>query len=501
MGGMLIQNEKNKATQTFVTTALAVDASKNSITLTLTPTDGVTPKIVMSGYGDSGAMMVKFADRPESELYYNNRSGCFEDDETDLCTADVDAGTEIRYHRQDARGEVSLILDPSDSPGGLSMEAPKKYKLSELVNIAKNKSFSSKVQFSVAMQSRDNAMASRLNLLPHVGVNDVVSFATSGINTLGLIKSIGNLAPFLFPSRWFKASALKSQALVDQDSYYIMQADSANMVEGLAYSLMRDQQVYSIYQQYVDSISKLEKLMEARERVGAVTPGSHLNILTVLNALNQTQNSLQTAIETDKISLSRAAGFMNPKAVDDLIAESLPEVALPPIAQDPQLQAQVIARSMELQQFDHLMSAARSNKKATIWSVLDPSGGAFLGFGLGSQIRASRDAINEVIAQKANEQSALLASLQMNLSTLQNAVQNYKIAESNLAVQKDRMRLMSAQMTIGSDVSIIEIQDMYQSALSAEANLLTARFTYHTAAAALNRLLYVGAYSDLGRAQ
>ena len=83
MGGMLIQNERNKATQTFVTTALAVDASKNSITLTLTPTDGVTPKIEMSDYGDRGAMMVKFANRPESEVHYSDRSGCFEDEETD----------------------------------------------------------------------------------------------------------------------------------------------------------------------------------------------------------------------------------------------------------------------------------------------------------------------------------------------------------------------------------------------------------------------------------
>jgi outer membrane protein TolC len=410
-------------------------------------------------------------------------------------------GKEVKLDITPAAGTaLSFVLDRAQTGSMPPLEPPTEYKLSQLTQRAIDRSFTSRIEFEQVVQARLQSENAHLNLLPHISIGTIIGWATSGVSAIGLIKSIGDFAPFLFPSNWFKAKEAGLQSVAERYTYLLMKADSGSITSGLVFQIARDKKSIERMQVERAAIAEIREQIYNRERLGLLPEGSTIDIDSILDAADKAVLGLQQAVAEEYTSLAQAAGFFNPNAVKGITLDTDASVEKP-VTFDPALTSKdALDRAVELKQMDALIAVARAQRYQRYFDWLDPSGGsgASIGFGLGPYIAIGSSQVREAEIKRQQLQSTLLQKVANTITEIDTSIAAHELALKDVSIQQTRVQRYLNQIRIGVNVSTTDLINALASQMQADLDAVNTEFQYLVSYDKMQRTLYAGPYSNLG---
>lgn len=409
-------------------------------------------------------------------------------------------GSQVTVDLTASGSTLSVIMNRADPANMPKLETPADYTLSQLTKRAVSQSFTSEIEFQNVVQAHLNSVSAHLNLVPHFTLGDVMSLATAAVNWTGLIRMVGDLAPFLVPSNWFLASEAHFNSDAERYGYQLMQANSGNISAGIAYGIVRDTQSLEKMQEERTLIAQVRQEVYDRERLGFLPQGSTDAVDSVLNACDKTILGLTDVVSQEYTSLAQASGFFNPKAVKSVTIDNSLSVENPDSFDPTQTSQLALTRSAELKQMDFLIAAAKTTKTERYFDWITPSGGAgaAIGAGMGAYIEIAAAQLAQTVVKRQQLQSQILQNVANTIQSLNDAVAGYQLAKQNIVIQNSLVNNYLNQMRLGIAVSTTDLITAFSGQMQANLDSLNAEFQYLVLHENVERLLYVGAYTGLG---
>jgi hypothetical protein len=379
------------------------------------------------------------------------------------------------------------------------METPADYKLSELVARAVSRSFSSQIEFENVVQARLNSESAHLNLVPHFSLGDLMGVSSIVASWTSLVRMVGDLAPFLIPSNWFKARTAGFQSDAEAYGYKLMQADSGNIAAGLGYAVVRDQLSLAKMQEERAKVAGIRDDVYYREHLGFLPDGSTDTVDAVLVACDKTILGLQGVIEQELAGLATAAGFFNPAAIKSVTIDNDLSIDHPDTFDTNQASQLALTRAAELKQMDFLIAAARNDHTERYFDWLDPSGGggAAIGIGMGAYIALGAAEAQAAAVKRQQVQARILQTVTVTNDTLNNSISAYAIAQRSSQIQDALVNDYLNQIHLGGSVPPSELITAFGGQMQADLDLINSRFQYLVAHDNMERAMYLGAYTNL----
>jgi hypothetical protein len=387
-----------------------------------------------------------------------------------------------------------------DAGGMPNLETAGDYTAIQLRDRARKWSFNSRTEYEKLVTAKANFRLNYLNLLPHLSSNSIIGIATfSGVG--GLLSSIGDLAPFLLPTRWLSASIGDDNYKAEKFATDIMRLDSMQIVEGLAVFVGRDQVLDIQLKADHDLIAQVSSEVNQAERRGLVAPGSYLGVGSVNSNLDQTVSNLETQIQLEMTGLAQAAGFINPNAIAHLEVAPLGRITQPPKYDLAQLEKDALNRAPELAQLSYLTTAARAGAAARGFQWLDPAGdpSGGLGAGLPTYIQIGTSAIRQLLIARDQLNSNLLRKVTDAYNNYMGELDSYRLADEGCNLQLHRIMtarqiLNSSRSAVEANAAVDEVRDALTQMTVDHANLINAEYGWYEYVSLLNRLIRVGPY-------
>jgi outer membrane protein TolC len=392
-----------------------------------------------------------------------------------------------------------FILDKMSPRPLPSMEPPKNYSVDALVLLAKSQSFATQAAFEAMVQAKLTAKQAEMNLLPHININSALGVESLSITTM--LRSIGDLVPFFLPNHWFNMIALKDQSNAEIDAFKIVQAGAINIAHGLALSVLRDEEALRALQSNEVSIIQIRDQVVASELQGsAVLPlGSEANINILLDTLDKSINTLQEAINEEKVSLSQACGFFNPQAIDQVLSVALTPITgpLPGVLTD--LENQATSRSLQLSQTDELILAAKKTKGEKEYEWLDPSGddNGSIGFGYVDHIKIQDNQIDQLSITRSTTQENILAQVSDALTQSGTLYNTYQDDENSSQQAQQSINLYLTQFQNGQPFDMGSFATVLGQKTDEDVAQVDDIYAYLTLKDQMDFLTFSGAYADL----
>ena len=446
--------------------------------------------------------LVPPAGLPGKSVLKAKNEECFESLESNkymqarLCFNGTELSVEL-YDKEPAP-VFELLLERANRHAVPVFEQPRNYKLEELLTRTSLQNFETRAGFERVLQSRLAAKNAYDKLWPHLSFNTVFS-AVISLNISTAARAVGDLVPFLFPTRRKQAGRMKFEAKADYYAWILTKADATNIVEGLALSTVRDTKILAAYARNRAQITEIRDEILDREKLGLMQPGSADDLNSVLNALSSAELRLTDVLRSTKASLAQASGFFNARAIRSVIAGPDPlesEFRLPTLAV---IQNLVFKRSYELLQLDALVEASKKGSSERYYAWFNPSASDEAAFGLGfSTYRSIGEShVRELIHQRQGVESLLLQKLESSLSTLATSKQARELSGQALVLQQKRLERLREKIALGISFPLIELLDTLQQNTRVEAEGIAATYSYAIAQAQLNRLMFIGPYAGL----
>jgi hypothetical protein len=389
--------------------------------------------------------------------------------------------------------------DQSKIPSNSKLETPKSYTISDLVNITKQKSFTTRQELDQLKMAKTNMRLHYLNLLPHLSMNSAIALATFS-GPLSILGSIGDLVPFLLPNRWIQAKETEHLYKAEVIGSKIAREDSIQLVEGLAFSVARDQKMFDLFVSYRSQFIDNIKLVRNLEDHGNLPFGRYRDIESPLSLFDQMISSLANIIESEQAELSFAVGFHNPDAIKNIEIGNLIEATN---VNDNKIEIDIISKtlssSLELSQMDEVIKASELDKKDKFFEWLDPAGDSQAGLGLGLplNIALSKENVQYLRHVKEQLEATLIQKISFSQKDFITCSSNYIQSMNGIDLQTKRIKVaIDELMSNPNDTPLGELQDSLNQLVVQQANLMSAKFAYLSAQSRINRLLHLGLYQS-----
>jgi hypothetical protein len=377
-------------------------------------------------------------------------------------------------------------------------ETPAIYSLDGAMDRAFHENFDTRIQFEHVIQARLSARASYLNLLPHLSLSSVLSVFIPSVT--GILGAIGDLAPFLLPTRWYQAREAALMSKSERQSLALMRMDAAAQVEGLAYALDRDRSILEQYSAFLSQAFQVRDSIQKLELANQLPEGSTDHLKAMINSMSLDMSALRLIVTQDRAVLAQAMGFFNPSAVADLTlgSEALPIDQAVPLDTQPTTR-QAIARAYELVQMDYLIQISGLQKRELYFNWLDPAGDyrAALGFGLGSLVAVGRSRIHELQIKREQLAAAVAQKIAEAVGEYDQALESYRLAQEGVEIQKVRLARVISQVTPNSSLNTMDVAGIFQDSLGSAIRLRTVLTSFRVARSRIDRALLHGHYLQL----
>ncbi|MBI3556867.1 MAG: hypothetical protein HY074_11440 [Deltaproteobacteria bacterium] len=474
------------------TVAVKDAANTPILTITLTDIQNGKFKISIPGVAPQAVELVE-------------KSGCFlrqADQSLRFC---LDKGELLLEVTLKDKGKVfTLALDRFKKLDAFVMETPRDFTTASAVDYALRMNFDNRVEFEHVIQSRLSRSLARLNLLPGVTLSSVISLVVK--DPASIISSIGDLAPFLLPTRWLQASEAGLRTQAEEDALVLMRADTATQVEGFAAILARDRAILKFYLDTLAQAMEVRDEIQSREDLGQYIPGTSDDIRSVVNGIEQATSALELAVKEDKTAIAQTLGFHNPEAIAEftLDPELEPINGATPIRKTDvkrrdEIKTLALDRSFEIRQMDYLIRIGRLQKIERYFAWLDPAadGTGKIGFGIGQYVKTGSSQLRELVTKREQlEQNIVLkvfnAVIEHNLS-----IKSYGLASEGMEIQERRLARILETVRFGTNVDMFGMVQIFQDYLAAEVSKENAIATYRAAHAKMDRFLLKGHYAGL----
>lgn len=420
---------------------------------------------------------------------------CFENSKRDTPVLSLDVSFDSGAQK------LGLILSTDDSFSLPASETPKSYTLDELRLLVQSKSFDSRIELEKLKTARLIAENSAANLAPHVSANFALGFIGTTFNPLSLIRSIGSLAPFLFPTNWFKAIEKSDLARAEEQAQIILRADTVNTVESLTYNYLRDFALLKEMSAHEQRIIDFQKKVAGRVEARLMPKEANWKLQAQLDVIRQSKIAAEKALHEDLRAIALASGFNSPNAIADITAdtESLFTSAISQsIGPSDLFEKAAVLRSPELIQIDYLVKAARMQKQERIWNWLDPaadSAGA-IGAGLPAYIQIGSSNYRMVQVQREQLIAKLRNRALSAYDELDTSLRTLGLISDIREQQSNSLALLTRQFNEGDAVDLLTLLTTLQDRFAAEVNYINARFGTLVSFAKRERMLMMGKYSN-----
>ncbi len=415
---------------------------------------------------------------------------CFNEREFSLSVRDSD-------HHQYFR----LSADPFQVPESYEMEAPRKFTLSEALDLALEKNLETRAEYEKMTQATLRAKAAWLSLLPRLntraGTTLLAMFVPVNIAVAAISSSLGDWMPVLLPSRWFRAHSSTSLGDAERMAFQAMRANLATHVESLAYVLDQQDKMVTLYDRWISQLGPMR--YEGLERV--------------LVRLKLEQAQAQSVYHATRRALSQALGLHNPEAVAGFVLADEPTLlssgdrthsSLESITSAVSLQQDEVLklareRSFELEQVFHLIQSAKYDQKSHWWWSLDPTldPNYSLGPALPTLIAVDQSRIQELHLMADRVSQDLAQRVYETVRAFNEGLRLFPLAERLYGdSEKELTELLNLILTggpVNPDTLISKIQLLMGNLIRCEAILIDFRLSR----AKIDRLLLRGSYERL----
>jgi hypothetical protein len=404
---------------------------------------------------------------------------------------------EITFEINDAQGSelLSLILYPTSSVNPVQVEPPQTFTLSQAIERAQKMSFQSKIEFEYVLQARATAAAAYQHLLPQLTFSTVVNNLTPSVSSL--LSAIGDLAPFLFPSRWIQAKEAKAQSQAEQDSERLMRLDTAAKIEGLFYTYDQDKRSLAVYKAFDARLMPLLASIRKGEEAGQLLVGSTDTLQAAYNDITHNEDVYGRILTEDRSALAQAMGFYNPLAVQDtqIDGEEFP-IENAPTVDFNTINAAALARSVEVDQLNYLIENAKLVKREEHYDWLDPDANPQLGLGIAlqSQLSVAQSQIDKLNIVREQMQSGISHNTLNAVTDYNQALDNFQDSQSDTVLHEQRLSETLDQFNSGAHIDIFDLCSVIGDDLGANLALEQGRADYRVARAEINRLQLQGYY-------
>lgn len=410
----------------------------------------------------------------------------------------------------------SVIFNSSVGRGAdLSVEALASPTTSEMVTVkvsqmryrAAHQSFESREEFQQLQIAKANMRLHYLNLLPHLTMNSIVA-VTTATDGIALLTSIGDLLPFLLPSRWLGSAASKHLERAEVWSYQIVREDAMNLAEGLALSVARDEELVAKLKTQREPIVAVIAQIKALEAQQKLATGRWRDVASPLNLLDEAISGLDAAVEAEKYELAAAVG-MKPGAIRSVVAD--PDIDIQKAASTPSDASKMVdglsseeARvqraldsAAELEQLAELIQGAKREKHGRKYEWLDPSGDPQSGWGvaLPQYVKISRGNVRELQIEIEQQKNTLTKKVVEAGADSRIALKNFALALAGIEIQTGRIETAIAEITATpNDTPVGELQDALTQLPYQVTQLYGSEYAWYQAASRLRRLTHTGPY-------
>jgi hypothetical protein len=294
--------------------------------------------------------------------------------------------------------ELLPINDTSMGSGEKSLE--------ELLNRSKFQSFASMREAEQVFQSKKNISVARGRLLPGLSVRAIV-----GIFTVDAMSVIGAALPFIFPNNWYRLRAAEALYRAETKSFSAFRGNVMNSVEGLYYTVLRDQMVLGELNSQIAWMESTQENLANEEDVGTIPKGSTDYYSLQLGQLKRDQIGLAQLVKDEYAELAQSVALSPQGGITTLKPVTIPDFSqLKPIDVTPIVPV-AQSKSYELQTFDELKKAAKNLSNMEIFDFLSAEGAGTFGFATPGQVAVSRSKQRELQIQQDETRSIIAKQL------------------------------------------------------------------------------------------
>lgn len=405
-------------------------------------------------------------------------------------------------------GEQSEDLDlqlqkGDDLPALAEGEEGHQWTLDELVGRARFSNYTVAQEAERVFQAKKGIRVSRGNLLPRFNVRDILNFVTGG--PLGLVDSIGNFLPFIFPSNWFRLRQSKDLYQAESKSFASLRGNEMLNVQGFYYAVQRDALVLQMLEKHTDWLRSIQNGIIHEEEERILPTGSSQFFERTISMVEQDVVNLQSLVQDELSSLAQSVGLSPLKSLRDL--KSIKFETLPTLENvkkiDPQefyLEAQ--EKSFEIKALKFLRQAATSGTRSQVYGFLDPSSEETLGFATPAKISIGRSQVRE-INRRIEETLGLIQVRSQELSNLANkSIDLYRLTSKTQKAQRAAFEQLLNRHLVGDDTLdewdyVEELGRLGREMIEIESQKITSVLGYLMAKGKMDRLLLKGLYHDL----
>ena len=421
---------------------------------------------------------------------------CLSSDEGELCFSD----DELVFSFKDAAG-IQNTVAMTKVPEGISTLArgpttPKVYTLMELLDLANQYDFATRIEYQRYLESRFNAKAAALSLLPHISLGGQAGLL-DGFTLGSALGMVGDLVPFLLPTRWLQKKEAKIASKAEHLSEIIIRLNAVLYTESLAYNYFRDLRAVKELGVQRKIVNKIFQDLVMREKLGQIAYGSSQDIAAIMNSIDQSVLALEKAMEDELESISLSVGFTNPRAVLAIAVDKSRSVQQPSALTEESIIRAAVLASHEIQQSEYMIEIAQTKKIETYFTWLDPSAATpqlALGAALFPATKSAQAQIKEfqtikeqTVAQLTNKASGIFA-------TKQYAVKNEKLALEANQIQASRVKRMLDQLRLGTNFALADLVNALQDQVTSKVAEIGNAALYQVTEAQLDRLMLRGVY-------
>jgi outer membrane protein TolC len=431
-------------------------------------------------------------------LKLDTESGCYfgkSSQNVELCAS----SPEITFDVSDGKGAslLSLVLYPAATQSSAPLETPQRFTLSQAIARAQKSSFQSRIEFEHVIQAREAATAAYLHLAPQLTLPTLVNNLEPGISSL--LGAIGDLAPFLLPSRWIEAKEAKWGSRAEQDTERLMKLDMAAQIEGLFYAYDRDRKSLAVYKTFDTRVAAILDTVTKNENSGHLISGSSDTVQAAYNDITHNEDVYGQILTEDRSALAQALGFFNPLAVEDaVIDEEAFPIETPATVDFNSVSLNALERSVEIDQFNDLIAQAKLAKKEEYFDWLDPTANPALGLGasLSSELKIAQSQVNELGTLLQQTSSVISQEALNSVTDFNQAIDNYQDSQSDIVLHEHRLTTVLTQLNSATSVDVFDLCSVIADDLGANLASEEARADYRVARAEVDRLLLQGYYQS-----
>lgn len=430
------------------------------------------------------------------------KDDCGQDESVKMCFGPTQI--KLTYVAQE-EGNIEIILTKGDQLSPLA-EGPgedQKFSLDEFMGRAKYANYSVQQEAQRVFQARQRIRVSIGNLLPRFNLGILLNYATGG--PLGLVDSIGNLLPFIFPSNWFNWKESKRLYQAERKSFASLRGNEMNGVEGLFYLIQRDSQVLKILGQYITWLEKIHAGILKEEEARVLPIGSAKFFENTISLIEQDYVTLSTLIDDELKIMAQSIGLRpleSIKGPDDLKFTQLPDLTNIPKIDPKSFASLAQERSFEIASLKQLIEASRYGNRSRLFSFLNPSSGGSIGFGTPATIAIGRSQIVE-IQKRMEETFGLIEVKSVEAANQHNkTIDLYRLTQKTINSKKARFEQLVQRHLIGDPFLnefdyLEELSELSREMIEAESQKLTSIHSHLIAKGKIDRLLLQGFYSNL----